>query len=104
MRRVVVTGIGLVTPLANGREASWSRLIEGRSGAGLIDTFDTSNVPCKIAFQVPWISGRGGGEGDEHAFDPDKVASAKERRVHSLRHGSGRRGRRRFGLGPGNRP
>lgn len=80
MRRVVVTGIGLVTPLANGREASWSRLIEGRSGAGLIDTFDTSNVPCKIAFQVPWISGRGGGEGDEHAFDPDKVASAKERR------------------------
>ncbi|MEL6752688.1 MAG: beta-ketoacyl-ACP synthase II [Pseudomonadota bacterium] len=80
MRRVVVTGIGLVTPLANGREASWSRLIEGRSGAGPIDTFDTANVPCKIAFQVPWVSGRGGGEGDEHAFDPDAVASAKERR------------------------
>ncbi|MEM1104899.1 MAG: beta-ketoacyl-ACP synthase II [Pseudomonadota bacterium] len=80
MRRVVVTGIGLVTPLANGREASWSRLIEGRSGAGPIDLFDTSNVPCKIAFQVPWTSGRGGGEGDPDAFDPDAVTSAKERR------------------------
>ncbi|MEO0816140.1 MAG: beta-ketoacyl-ACP synthase II [Pseudomonadota bacterium] len=80
MRRVVVTGIGLVTPLANGREATWSRLIEGRSGAGPIDQFDTSNVPCKIAFQVPWVSGRGGGEGDPQAFDPDAVASAKERR------------------------
>ncbi|MCI4644239.1 MAG: beta-ketoacyl-ACP synthase II [Hyphomonadaceae bacterium] len=80
MRRVVVTGIGLVTPLANGREASWSRLIEGKSGAGPIDLFDTANVPCKIAFQVPWVGGRGGGEGDEHAFDPDAVTSAKERR------------------------
>ncbi len=80
MRRVVITGIGLVTPLANGREATWSRLIEGRSGAGPIDTFDPRDVPCKIAFQVPWVSGRGGGEGDPHAFDPDKIASAKERR------------------------
>lgn len=80
MRRVVVTGIGLVTPLANGREATWERLIEGRSGAGPIDTFDAANVPCKIAFQVPWTSGRGGGEGDEHAFDPDRVTTAKERR------------------------
>ena len=80
MRRVVVTGIGLVTPWANGREATWSRLLEGRSGAGPIDTFDTANVPCKIAFQVPWKSGRGGGEGDPHAFDPDAVTSAKERR------------------------
>ncbi|MEL6285197.1 MAG: beta-ketoacyl-ACP synthase II [Pseudomonadota bacterium] len=80
MRRVVVTGIGLVTPLANGREATWERLLEGRSGAGTIDTFDPANVPCKIAFQVPWVSGRGGGEGDAHAFDPDATASAKERR------------------------
>jgi len=80
MRRVVITGIGLVTPLANGREATWQRLVEGRSGAGPIDTFDPSNVPCKIAFQVPWASGRGGGEGDEHAFDPDAVTTAKERR------------------------
>ena len=80
MRRVVITGIGLVTPLAATREATWSRLVAGRSGAGPIDVFDTSDVPCKIAFQVPWVGGRGGGEGDEHAFDPDRFVSAKERR------------------------
>ena len=80
MRRVVVTGIGLVTPLAGNREASWKRLIEGKSGAGPIDVFDTTDMPCKIAFQVPWASGRGGGEGDAEAFDADVVASKKERR------------------------
>ena len=79
-RRVVITGIGIVSPLANGREATWERLIAGKSGAGKIDNFDASDLPCKIAFQVPWVSGRGGGEGDEHAFDPDKVLSAKEQR------------------------
>lgn len=80
MRRVVITGIGLVTPLAGNREASWARLIEGRSGAGPIDAFDASDLPCQIAFQVPWTSGRGGGEGDSDAFNPDDAASAKERR------------------------
>ena len=80
MRRVVITGIGLVTPLAGNREASWSRLIEGKSGAGQIDLFETDDLPCRIAFQVPWTSGRGGGEGDDQAFDPDTAASAKERR------------------------
>ena len=80
MRRVVVTGIGLVTPLAGNREASWKRLVEGKSGAGPIDVFDTTDMPCKIAFQVPWVSGRGGGEGDPEAFDADAAASKKERR------------------------
>lgn len=80
MRRVVVTGIGLVTPLAGNREASWKRLIEAKSGAGPIDVFDTTDMPCKIAFQVPWTTGRGGGEGDADAFDPDTAASKKERR------------------------
>lgn len=80
MRRVVITGIGLVTPLAGNREASWSRLIEGKSGAGPIDAFDASDLPCRIAFQVPWTTGRGGGEGDSEAFDPDTAATAKERR------------------------
>ena len=60
-RRVVITGIGIVSPLANGREATWERLIAGKSGAGKIDNFDASDLPCKIAFQVPWASGRGGG-------------------------------------------
>lgn len=81
MRRVVITGIGLTTPLANGREATWERLIEGKSGLGRIDTFETEDLACKIAGQVPWKSGRGGGsEDDPHAFDPDTVMSAKERR------------------------
>ncbi len=80
MRRVVITGIGLVTPLAGNREATWKRLIEGKSGAGPIDVFDTTDMPCKIAFQVPWASGRGGGEGDPEAFDADAAASKKERR------------------------
>ncbi|MEO1029420.1 MAG: beta-ketoacyl-ACP synthase II, partial [Pseudomonadota bacterium] len=80
MRRVVITGIGLVTPLAGNREASWKRLIAGESGAGPIDVFDIEDMPCKIAFQVPWTSGRGGGEGDPEAFDPDKYVSKKDRR------------------------
>lgn len=81
MRRVVITGIGIISPLAANREATWERLIAGKSGAGPIDTFDPSDVACKIAFQVPYKDGRGGGSADDpHAFDPDAVASAKERR------------------------
>ncbi|MCH2458492.1 MAG: beta-ketoacyl-ACP synthase II, partial [Henriciella sp.] len=65
------------------REATWERLLAGKSGAGPIDLFDTKDVPCKIACQVPWNdgTGRGGGSADDpHSFDPDKAASAKERR------------------------
>ncbi|MDZ4761024.1 MAG: beta-ketoacyl-ACP synthase II [Alphaproteobacteria bacterium] len=81
MRRVVITGIGLVTPLANGREATWRDLIAGKSGLARIDTFDTSDLACKIAGQVPWVTGRGGGRaGDPASFDPDKVVSPKEQR------------------------
>jgi len=81
MRRVVITGIGIVSPLAATREASWERLLKGQSGAGRIDAFEPDNVPCKIAFQVPWVTGRGGGSADDpHAFDPDAIMSAKERR------------------------
>ena len=79
-RRVVITGIGIVSPLANGREATWERLIAGKSGAGRIDAFDPEDMPCKIAFQVPWVSGRGGGEGDPHAFDPNQYVTPKEMR------------------------
>tara|TARA_R110000751_G_scaffold155288_5_gene260535 strand:+ start:2178 stop:3464 length:1287 start_codon:yes stop_codon:yes gene_type:complete len=79
-RRVVITGIGIVSPLAFGREATWERLIAGKSGAGRIDVFDPEDMPCKIAFQVPWTNGRGGGADDPHAFDPDKFVSSKELR------------------------
>ncbi len=79
-RRVVITGIGIVSPLAMGREATWERILEGKSGARRIDVFDPKDMPCKIACQVPWSSGRGGGEGDPHAFDPSEVVSPKELR------------------------
>ncbi len=81
MRRVVITGMGLVTPLANGREATWKKLIAGESGLGPIDIFDTSDLACKIAGQVPWVSGRGGGKADDpDAFNPEKTMSPKEQR------------------------
>jgi 3-oxoacyl-[acyl-carrier-protein] synthase II len=53
MRRVVVTGIGLVTPLGCGVEASWSRLLEGRSGARRVTEFDVSDLGCQIASFIP---------------------------------------------------
>ena len=81
MRRVVITGMGLVTPLANGREASWRKLIAGESGLGPIDLFDTSDLACKVAGQVPWTSGRGGGSAeDPDSFNPEKTMSPKEQR------------------------
>jgi len=53
MRRVVVTGLGLVTPLGNGVQTTWERLIKGESGVRRIDTFDTEAYPSKIAGLVP---------------------------------------------------
>jgi 3-oxoacyl-[acyl-carrier-protein] synthase II len=74
MRRVVITGIGMVSPLACGAEASWKRLIEGRSGAGPIVGFETSDLACKIAMQVPR------GDGSNHTFNPDQWMEPKEQR------------------------
>ncbi len=79
-RRVVITGVGLVTPLASGREATWERLLAGRSGANTIEHFKVDDLPCRIACIVPRVDGRGGGAGDAHAFDPDKTMSPKEQR------------------------
>jgi len=53
MREVVVTGIGLVTPLGLGHHVNWKRLKNGYSGIRKIETFDTDDLPCKIAGQVP---------------------------------------------------
>jgi 3-oxoacyl-[acyl-carrier-protein] synthase II len=52
MRRVVVTGLGIVSPLATGIEETWSRMLAGNSGAGPISKFDASDLPCRIAFEV----------------------------------------------------
>ncbi len=75
MRRVVVTGLGMVSPLASGAEPSWSRLLAGQSGARLIEGFDVSDLPCKIAMPIP----RGGG-GDDASFNPDHWMEPKEQR------------------------
>ncbi|MGE3251564.1 MAG: beta-ketoacyl-ACP synthase II [Hyphomonadaceae bacterium] len=81
MRRVVVTGIGLVTPLGAGREISWKRLIEGRSGARRIEHFKVDDLPCQIACSIPRADGRAGGvAGAEGVFDPLTAMSAKEQR------------------------
>ena len=58
MRRVVVTGLGMVSPLACGVEPTWSRLLGGQSGARAIEGFDISDLPCKIAMPVPRGDGR----------------------------------------------
>lgn len=56
MRRVVVTGVGAITPLANGARLTWEKLIGGESGIKGISAFDTSDLPAKIAGMVPLYS------------------------------------------------
>ena len=81
MRRVVVTGIGLLTPLGWGREITWKRILEGQSGCGQITAFDPEGYGCTIACEIPDVNGRGGGGPDvEGSFDADKVMSAKDRK------------------------
>lgn len=82
MRRVVITGVGLVTPLGAGREVSWKKLIAGQSGAGPITHFKVDDLPCRIACHIPRTDGsRGGHEaGVEGAFDAESAMSAKEQR------------------------
>ena len=80
-RRVVITGIGLLTPLGMGREITWKRILAGQSGAGRIGAFDPSDYACQVACEVPRVDGRGGGGPDvEGSFDADQVLSPKDQR------------------------
>ena len=74
MRRVAVTGLGLVTPLASGVTKSWERLVAGQSGIGAIQSFDVSDLPCKIAGQVLY------GEAADGGFNPVDYVEAKDLR------------------------
>jgi len=74
MRRVVVTGLGMVTPLACGVEPTWQRLIGGKSGARKIESFDVSDLAAKIACQVPR------GDGSDGSFNADQWMEPKEQR------------------------
>ncbi|HXX02936.1 MAG TPA: beta-ketoacyl-ACP synthase II [Xanthobacteraceae bacterium] len=74
MRRVVVTGLGMVTPLACGVEPTWQRLLAGESGIKLVDKFDVSDLPSKIAGQIPR------GDGSDGTFNADQWMEPKEQR------------------------
>src|ERR1700734_2798594 len=74
MRRVVVTGLGMVTPLANGMEPTWQRILAGQSGIRRIEKFEVSDIPCKIAGQVPR------GDGADGTFNADRWMEPKEQR------------------------
>ena len=74
MRRVVVTGLGLVTPLACGVEQTWERLLAGKSGAGPITRFDTTGHATTYACELPR------GDGSDGTFNPDQWMEPKEQR------------------------
>ena len=74
MRRVVVTGLGMVSPLANGVEATWSRLLAGQSAARRVEGFEIDDLACQIGCQIPR------GDGSNDSFNPDHWMEPKEHR------------------------
>jgi 3-oxoacyl-[acyl-carrier-protein] synthase II len=74
MRRVVVTGMGMVTPLGCGVDTTWSRLVKGESGAKKVDTFEVSDIACQIACMIPR------GDGSNGTYNPDQWMEPKEQR------------------------
>jgi 3-oxoacyl-[acyl-carrier-protein] synthase II len=74
MRRVVITGLGMLTPLACGVEETWARLVAGKSGAGRIKHFDASHLPCQIGCEIPL------GDGSDGTFDADRWVAPKDQR------------------------
>ena len=74
MRRVVVTGIGALTPLGCGAEHTWQRLVAAESGIRRIDRFEVSDLACKIAGVIPH------GDGSNGTYNPDQWMEPKEQR------------------------
>ncbi|MGK2923964.1 MAG: beta-ketoacyl synthase N-terminal-like domain-containing protein, partial [Methyloceanibacter sp.] len=74
MRRVVITGLGLVSPLGSGHEHAWKRLTSGENAAKRIEEFEVSDLSCKVACQVPR------GDGTEGTFNPNDWMEPKEQR------------------------
>ncbi|ABD87856.1 beta-ketoacyl-ACP synthase II [Rhodopseudomonas palustris] len=74
MRRVVVTGLGMVSPLGCGVEQTWNRILNGESGARQIETFDVSDLTSRIACVVPR------GDGTDGTFNPDQWMEPKDQR------------------------
>src|SRR5690242_7125236 len=74
MNRVVITGMGMVTPLACGVEATWKRLVNGQSGIKKIEHFKVDDLPCKIAGRIPR------GDGKDGSFNADQWMTPQEQR------------------------
>src|SRR5207302_434713 len=74
MRRVVVTGLGMVSPLGCGVETSWKRILNSESGAKKIETFDVSDLTSRIACLIPR------GDGSNGTFNPDQWMEPKDQR------------------------
>jgi 3-oxoacyl-[acyl-carrier-protein] synthase II len=74
MRRVVITGLGMVSPLGCGVEVSWERLIAGENAARRIDAFEVSDLSCQVACQIPR------GDGSDGTYNPDDWMEPKEQR------------------------
>src|ERR1700722_15734073 len=74
MRRVVVTGLGMVSPLGAGVAPTWKKILESKSGAARIEKFDVSDLPCKIACEVKR------GDGSNGSFLADKWMEPKDQR------------------------
>lgn len=78
MRRVVVTGVGIVSPLGCGLKTNWDRLTAGQSGLGRIARFDASELPAQVAAEVKF------GKDDPSLFDPDRAVAPKDQRKMDL--------------------
>ena len=74
MRRVVVTGLGMVSPLGGNVETTWSNILASKSGAAQVSGFEADDLPCRIACRLPF------GDGSNGTYNPDKVMSVKEQR------------------------
>ncbi|WP_189427247.1 beta-ketoacyl-ACP synthase II [Devosia pacifica] len=74
MRRVVITGMGIVSPLGCGIEATWSNLLAGKSGAKRIDDFQVDDIACQIAHRLPL------GDYADGKYNPDEWMDVKEQR------------------------
>ena len=74
MTRVVITGLGLLTPLGRGVEGNWQSLTDSKSGIRAIQGFEVDDLPCRIGGQVPQE------EGHPYRFDVDSLVSPKERK------------------------
>ena len=74
MRRVVVTGLGMVTPLGCGVDATWQRLLKGESGAHKIEKFEVADLPAQIACEIPR------GDGTSGTYNADQWMEPKEQR------------------------